>query len=108
MDELGGHRQNIFMNELFALKKQYGISIQAIIYRAKDLGLVTESYYKFFMIRFSKAGYRKAEPVAYVGFEGSNRFKQLLLRAVAEEFISTSKGAVLNNQKLTAFRAELV
>jgi hypothetical protein len=32
----------------------------------------------------------------------------ILFRAVAEEFISTSKGAVLNNQKLSAFRAELV
>lgn len=108
MDELGGQRQNIFMNELFSLKQQYGISIQAIMHRAKALGMISESYYKNFVIRFSKAGYRKGEPVPYSGFEESNRFKQLLLRAVAEEFISTSKGAVLNNQKLTAFRLELV
>jgi Zn-dependent peptidase ImmA (M78 family)/DNA-binding XRE family transcriptional regulator len=108
IDELGGHRQNIFMNELFALKKQYGISIQAIMYRAKTIGLISDSYFKLFTIRFNQSGYRKKEPVAYEGFEGSNRFKQLLLRAVAEEFISTSKGAVLNNQKLTAFRSELV
>lgn len=108
IDELGGHRSNIFMNELVALKQQYGMSIQAIIYRAKTLGLVSEAYHRFFMIRLSKAGYRKEEPYPYAGFEGSNRFRQLLLRAVAEELISTSKGAVLNNQKLTAFRAELV
>lgn len=108
MDELGGYRQNILMNELFALKQQYGISIQAIMYRAKSLGLITESYFKSFSIRFNQLGYRKKEPVAYEGSEGSIRFKQLIWRAVAEEFISTSKGAVLNNQKLSAFRAELV
>ena len=107
INELGGIRRNIYLNELIALKKQYGISIQAMIYRAKQLNLISESYYKFFMITFSKSGYRKKEPSEYPGLEQSNRFKQLLLRAVAEELISTSKGASLNNQKLSAFRAEL-
>lgn len=80
MDELGGHRQNIFMNELFALKRQYGMSIQAIMYRAKSLGLITESYFRFFAIRFNQFGYRKNEPVVYEGSEGSSRFRQLLKR----------------------------
>jgi Zn-dependent peptidase ImmA (M78 family)/DNA-binding XRE family transcriptional regulator len=108
IDELGGFRRNIFMNELVALKQQYGISIQALIYRSKELGLVSESYFKFFMMKFSQSGYRKGEPWTYDGVEESKRFMQLIFRAVAEEFISTSKGAVLSKKKLSAFREELV
>lgn len=107
IEELGGFRQRIFINELYSLKRQYGISIQALMYRAKSLNLISESHYKTFFILFSKAGNRKEDKFPYNGLEASNRFKQLLLRAVAEEFISTSKGAVLNNQKLSAFRLEL-
>lgn len=108
VEGLGGVRKNIFMKELVALKQQYGISIQALIYRAKATGLISDSCYKFFMVKFSQLGYRKAEPWPYEGFEESNRFKQLIFRAVAEEFISTSKGAVLCRKKLSAFRQELV
>ena len=36
--------------------------------------------------------------------EKSDRFLQLLMRAVAEEVISISKAASLNNQKLWDFR----
>lgn len=36
--------------------------------------------------------------------EKSDRFLQLLMRAVAEEVISISKAASLNNQKLGEFR----
>ena len=102
--ELGGQRHKIFMNELSGLKRQYGISMQAIMYRAKTLNLISESHYKYFSIKFNQEGYRKKEPAKYEGFEYSNRFKQLLLRAVAEELISTSKGAALSNQKLAEFR----
>jgi Zn-dependent peptidase ImmA (M78 family)/DNA-binding XRE family transcriptional regulator len=108
IEELGGVRKNILMNELITLKQQYGISMQALIYRSRQVGLISESYFKFFMMRFAKLGYRKEEPIRYIGVEESRRFKQLIFRAVAEEFISTSKGAVLCKKKLSAFREELV
>jgi Zn-dependent peptidase ImmA (M78 family)/DNA-binding XRE family transcriptional regulator len=107
-DELGGVRKNIFVNELVKLKEQYGISVQALIYRCKQLGIISPSHFKLFMVRFSQAGHRKKEPGSYDGSEESSRFRQLIFRAVAEEFISTSKGAVLSKKKLTEFRKELV
>lgn len=107
-EELGGVRKNIFVNELVALKEQYGISVQALIYRCRQLEIITPSYFKLFMIKFSQAGHRRKEPGCYDGSEASRRFRQLIFRAVAEEFISTSKGAVLSKMKLTEFRKELV
>lgn len=105
--ELGNKRHKIFFNELAAIKLQYGISYQAMIFRARDLGVISESYCKQFMFMMSNMGYKINEPVAYKGYEKSNRFTQLIYRAVAEEIISASKGAALNNQKLAEFRADI-
>jgi Zn-dependent peptidase ImmA (M78 family)/transcriptional regulator with XRE-family HTH domain len=102
--EFGGHRQNVLIKELILLKQIYGISIQAIMARAKKLGLITESHYKNFSIFFSKLGYRTNEPGVYSGIEKSNRFEQLLVRAVGEEIISYSKAAALKGVNLSAFR----
>lgn len=102
--EFGNHRNKVFLNELAAIKKQYGISYQAIMFRAKDLGLITDSYFRQFMFMMNSMGYRINEPVSYNGYEKSNRFSQLLHRAVAEDIISASKAAALNNQKLAEFR----
>jgi predicted HTH domain antitoxin len=46
------------------------------------------------------------EPVEYDGIEASNRFDQLIYRALAEDQISMSKAASLKNQKLAEFRNE--
>jgi Zn-dependent peptidase ImmA (M78 family)/DNA-binding XRE family transcriptional regulator len=108
MDEMGGFRHQILIEELGGIKRQYGISMQAIMYRMKSLQLVSESYYKGFAIQFNAKGYKKNEPFSYEGPEKSGRFRQLLLRAVAEECISISKGAALSNQKLSDFRKALI
>ena len=104
--ELGGKRSKLSFQELSAIKQQYGISMQALVYRAKNLQLISENYLKQFYITFNQLGYRSSEPVAYEGVEHSNRFSQLLFRALAENFISISKAASLKNQKLAEFRKE--
>ncbi|WP_143961239.1 helix-turn-helix domain-containing protein [Litoribacter populi] len=104
--ELGGKRTKLSIHELSAMKQQYGISMQALVYRANNLGLISENYLKQFYVVFNQLGYRVNEPVEYEGVEHSNRFSQLLFRALAEEFISMSKAAALKNQKLAEFRKE--
>lgn len=107
LKELGSSRTQIYLHELVYLKEQFGASIQAIMFRAKHLGIITESHHRQFMIYFSMKGYKKKEPGLYTGQEKSNRFKQLIYRAVAEEVISMSKAAALSNKKLAEFRDDL-
>jgi Zn-dependent peptidase ImmA (M78 family) len=107
LKELGPSRKQIYLRELIYLKEQFGASIQAIMFRAKYLEIVTESHHRQFMIYFSMKGYKKKEPGQYTGQEKSNRFKQLIYRAVAEEVISMSKAAALSNKKLAEFRDDL-
>ena len=101
---LGSKRTNIMMKELDIIAGQYGISLSAIVYQAMSLGIVTSTYHRFFMIRYNKYKTKEKELVVYTGREYSDRFLQLLYRAIAEEIISTTKGAALNNQRLGEFR----
>jgi Zn-dependent peptidase ImmA (M78 family) len=104
--EIGAKRHKVLIPELGAIKKQYGISIQAIAYRMKDLEIISESYFKQFMFFISQMGFKTEEPIDfdYMGQEESYRFNQLLLHALAEEHISMSKAAALSNMKLAEFR----
>ncbi|HMI64939.1 MAG TPA: XRE family transcriptional regulator [Cyclobacteriaceae bacterium] len=104
--EVGESRSKLLLPELGAIKKQYGISMQAIAYRLKDLGIISEAYFKQFMFFISQSGFKIEEPYPYEGQEKSRRFHQLLFRALGEELISMSKAASLNNQKLAEFRSE--
>lgn len=105
--EIGDVRSHFSIPELVAIKETYGISIQAIMARAKDLGVISES--QFIQFRKWISHNRTEEGLGnYKGSEHTFRFKQLIYRAAAEEVISLSKAANLSNQKLAEFRKEFV
>ena len=106
--ELGRNRNKLYIQELGMLKQQYGISIQAIVHRAKDLGIISDSYKKQFLFYMNQNDWRVIEPIAYEGIEKSNRFRQLIFRALAEELISVNKAAVLSDQSLQDFRKQFI
>jgi len=105
MEYFGGKRVKVYTNELNMIKKYFGISLSAIMYRAKSLDLISDSYLKFFMINYNRY-YKSKEFEGFCGKEESSRFVQLLIRAVAQEVITSTKAASLNNQILGAFRKE--
>lgn len=105
LEYFGGKRIKVYTNELKMIKKYFGISLTAIMYRAKAFDLVTDSYLKFFMVNYNKY-YKPQEFFGYDGIEETSRFVQLLVRAVAQEIITSTKAASLNNQILGDFRKE--
>ena len=103
--EIGNQRSHISVPGLIAVKEKYGISIQAIIQRAKDLAIVSDFAYLSFRKWISRN--RSEEGLGqYLGREQSSRFRQLIFRATAEEVIPMSKAANLSNQEFAAFRKE--
>jgi Zn-dependent peptidase ImmA (M78 family)/DNA-binding XRE family transcriptional regulator len=105
--EIGDVRSHFSIPELIAVKETYGISIQAIMARAKDLEIINDSQFISFRKWISRN--RTEEGLgAFQGIEQAFRFKQLIYRAAAEEVISLSKAANLSNQKLAEFRKEFV
>jgi len=104
--EIGRKRnKDISISELKGYKEMYGISIQAIMARARDLGVISQSRYVNFCIWINQSEHLKKEiDYEYIGHEHSSRFMQLLYRATSEEVVSLSKAASLANQKLAEFR----
>lgn len=108
--ELGMKRHNVSLNELAYIKESYGISIQAIMARAKDLAIISDDQFVRFRIWVNKHEDHKKEKGLgeYKGNEISTRFNQLLYWATAEEIISMSKAASLANIKLASFRDQFM
>lgn len=105
--EFGGNRESVSISELIAIKESYGISIQAIMARAKSLNLISDYTY----IRFRKwiSSNKMEEGLGlYVGEENSKRYNQLVYRAVTQEAISMSKAASLANKNLSEFRKAFI
>lgn len=106
-EELGPFRNRLSINELGNIKKQYGISMQAIVLRANVCGIVNANFTKQFFVMMKENGWKINEPVDYEGREESGRFDQLVYRALSEELISISKAAALKNMSVAQFKNQM-
>ena len=92
---LGKVRKRIGWGELGILKKKYGISLGAALYRIKDLGILNDRKVKNYWIQMSAKGWRKDEPYEYVGNEESFKLKAMTLHALSEDLISEEEAEEL-------------
>ena len=95
--EVGKHRHSISLGELFQLKKIFGVSVQSITYRCKDLGIIDNALYQWLFEVFKERGWRNPpyqEPLPVERVHPS-RFKRLCFRALAEDAVSEAKAAEL-------------
>ena len=87
IDEIGSKRSLFQVEELLLLKKQFGMSMQALIHRFHDLGVITDSYYNQWWPIFKRQGWRKREP-QHLPFEDPQWVRRTALRLVAEDMMS--------------------
>jgi Zn-dependent peptidase ImmA (M78 family)/DNA-binding XRE family transcriptional regulator len=52
----------VTLTSLAALKPRWGVSIQALIYRANDLGIITDRQYRYLFEQISIRGWKTREP----------------------------------------------
>jgi Zn-dependent peptidase ImmA (M78 family)/DNA-binding XRE family transcriptional regulator len=100
-EEIGRHRNNLSIKELILLKQKYGMSIQAWIYRAGVLGIISKSKKENYFIEIRKRNWHKNEPGPQIEPEYPIRMKQLVHRALAENVISRSRAQELLKSDLT-------
>jgi Zn-dependent peptidase ImmA (M78 family)/transcriptional regulator with XRE-family HTH domain len=105
--ELGAKRHKIEMSELLTLKRKYGMSIQQWIYRAKDLGIITNGYAASLFRCFRTQDWHKCEPGEQLPEETSSRLKRLAIQAVAEDLVSPARAAELSGISLGKLREEV-
>lgn len=95
--EIGKCRSSVSWNELFEVKRIFGVSLQAIAYRCKELGIFSNILFRQLFAEFRRQGWRRPpyeEPLAMAG-EKPRRFERLCFRAVTEGAISEAKAAEL-------------
>lgn len=97
--EVGAKRTSLQLEELFILKKKTGLSIQAIIFRLKDLGIISKNYYSHCFKTISKMGWRKKEPQS-IPAEENQWLKQNVLKAYSEGLLGIAEAENLLNEKL--------
>ena len=86
--ELGEKRTQLNLHELGLLKQKVGLSISALIYRARDLEIITASHAQVLWKRMSANQWNKDEPYKLSSDELPTRLKQMTLRAYSEGLIS--------------------
>ncbi|MBE3124894.1 MAG: ImmA/IrrE family metallo-endopeptidase [Acidobacteria bacterium] len=86
-------RRKIGLGELGEVKEAFGISLQAIMYRAHALGFVSDRQLRAFRETVKAKGWSTTEPVEYAGKERAARFRRLLHYAVAADILDVERAA---------------
>ncbi|WP_299916024.1 XRE family transcriptional regulator [uncultured Roseobacter sp.] len=97
--EIGAQRKEISLGELISLKDRFGVSIQALTYRCKDLGIISQATFGRLFSIYKERGWR-SEPFEEPNslewdVEEPERFKRLCFRALSEDLIGLSRAAEL-------------
>jgi Zn-dependent peptidase ImmA (M78 family)/DNA-binding XRE family transcriptional regulator len=101
---LGEQRHWLEFQELGLLKEEFGLSMQAWIFRCTDLGILPQHATKELYKIFRANGWHKQEPAKPYPREETRLFKQRVYRALAEELIGPSKAAELLGISLYALQ----
>lgn len=103
LHDVGDVRGTISKEELLLLKHNYGISMRALTYRFRDAGITTKGEWKSAQRAFTSLGWHVQEPGEPVTPEEPQRFRMLVLRAVAEDMISERRARELLGSDVDVF-----
>ena len=92
---IGKDRTSISFRELVDLKETYGISIQAIIFRAKNIGMIKEETKRKWLEIYESWQNSKNFGAYTKSQEKPKRFESLIARAVVERRITVQKAMEL-------------
>ena len=95
IEHLGKNRHQLEINELYFLKCEFGLSMQGVLFRALQTEIITHTSFQKIYKLFSLKGWRTWEPGDTYPSGQTILFKQLVYRALAEEYFTESKAAEL-------------
>lgn len=108
IEMVGASRKDISLQELIPLQMQYGLPIDALMYKAKELGIITEQRYKGYCIkRNGSSDFRSQVVENRYPQEDSRRFQVLVYKAISQEVISISKASSLLNCSVNEIRSSI-
>lgn len=105
---IGERRKNISLVELKDIQRLYGISVEAIMAKARQLSIINESQYRSFCISLNKSDALK-EKIRETVYpqEHTTRYERIVYKALSDELISASKAANLLNEPVDVVLAHI-
>ena len=100
-------RRKVTFGDLAEIKETFGVSLQAIMYRAHTLGFVSDRQLRSFRETIKAKGWVVREPVTYEGKEQATRFRRLLHYAVASDILDVDRAAELAGLTAEALKKEI-
>lgn len=97
--EVGTRRHSIQVQELLLLKRYFGMSMQALLYRMKDLEIISQHHYTQWFKHINKMGWRKSEPEE-LDSERPTWLRRSVLRAYSEELLSQEEAERLLSESI--------
>ena len=104
---VGSRREHFQPRELFILKKIFGISIQALLYRLKDLEIISQTSFSNWYRIINKNNWKKNEPMP-MKEETSHWFEKNVLHAFSEGLISSDEAALLLGEDIDSQELSLI
>ncbi len=89
--DVGRHRSSILLDELRLLRTRYGMSMQALIRRMSDLGIISKHLFKEACIHFSRTGQRQHEEGQTKQGEEPQWMKRTVYRALGEGLLTATQ-----------------
>ena len=102
---LGNKRKWLEPQELMQLKHEFGLSMAAWTFRARDLSIISKQTMSELWKLFRRRNWKNTEPDPQYPKEEVRRFKQFTYRALAEDMIGESKAAQLLGMSAVALHA---
>ncbi len=105
---MGDRRHDISLNELRTIQRDYGISVDAQMMKARSLDIISENRFASFHKKKNfSASFKVNVESSVFPPENCGRFEALVYMALAKELISMSKAAALLSQSLEEVRKGL-
>lgn len=105
---IGESRHDISLVELQSIQREYGISVDALMTKAHQLNIITQTRYaSFHKKKNASAKFKEAVEKSLYPMEHTCRFERLVYRALASEAISYSKAAALLDKSVNEVRDTL-
>lgn len=104
---VGSRREHFQPRELFILKKIFGISIQALLFRLRDLDIISQTSFSNWYRIINKNNWKKNEPMP-MKEETSHWFEKNVLHAFSEGLISSDEAAHLLGEDIDSQELSLI
>ena len=99
LQSIGEKRHDIALVELKNLQSEFGISVDALMYKARYLDVISENRYTTYWKKKNfDSNFKSQVEKSVIDDEHSTRFENLIYRALSSGLITESKAAVLLNK----------